>query len=493
MDQPLLLAIDVGLTNAKAVLFDGNGVMRARTSVLYPTRRTGPDAVEQDPSAWWGAIAEAVRGLDTDLRKQVMAMGVTAHMHALVALGRDLRPIGPSLVLGDRRGAHDATAISERVGPHEVYSITGAELDASMPAAKARYMSRRDPDAWGDVTCLLGCKDYVRYLLTGELASEPIDACATSLYDIRSGKWSEPLLEAAGVRLEQLPPIVLPWEMAGAVLPDVASTLGLRVGTPVAVGAGDDVVVLGFGVLEPGVAIEALGTTGSMMAVTDRLVSDPDRRLELYPHVLPGRWVVGGSHTTAGAALSWAAELLGYDSVGAALVALDLPSSNGVAFLPSFAGERFPARVPQARGAWLGLGLDVTRETLMRAAFEGVASSLAAILVRIDELGTHQNTVRVARADNERWLALRGATYGRRLEVARTTEPTALGLACLVAVVGGLHSDVTAAVGAMTSIDRTLDVDASAQANTAVDTNSAVLRQTWAQIDQGRAEMASIP
>lgn len=482
----MLLAVDVGLTNVKAVVFDREGDIRSRSAIPYRTARPGPDAAEQDPDGWWDAVALSVRALPDQVREGIIGIGVTGHMHSLVAVDATGRPVRPAMILGDRRAAPDALAITERVGDEAVYRITGAELDASMPAAKVRFLARTEPDRWRHVAHLLGCKDYLRFRLTGEIATEPVDACATSLYDIGRGCWSDELTEAAGVRPSMLPEVRVPWDVAGLLGSEAAGSLRLRRGIPVAVGAGDDVVTIGFGMIEPGIALEHIGTTGSIMAVADRQMPDPERKLELYPHVLPDRWVVGGSHTAAGAAIAWAAELLGYPTVEASLLALDAPAVRGLAFLPTLAGERFPERIPSARGAWIGLSLEMTREGLMRSVFEGVAASLEAVLKQIDQVIGRQTSIRVSVADSERWLAIRAAYYGRPLEVSRTPEPTALGLAALVAVATGIHADVRSAVRTMTRIERTIQSTPTASAP-GPDAEG-IYRDTWA-----RAASARIP
>jgi xylulokinase len=453
-----VLALDIGLTNAKAVVFDVSGALVARTSVSYPTERPEANAVEQDPAEWWSAVAQAVRNIAPEVRRRLVALGVTAHMHALVCLRSDGTLVGRSLVLGDRRAAEDARLLTARLGEGEIYAATGAELDASMPAAKVHFLKRRDPAAWTAVAQVLGCKDYIRYRLTGELATDPIDACATSLFDLRTGRWSTSILEAVGISERLLPPLASPWAVAGGLAEEPAKALGLRPGLPVAIGSGDDVVVLGFGLLDPGVALEHIGTTGSVMTVTLRPINDPDRILELYPHVLADRWVVGGSHTTAGAALGWAASFLGYRTVDEALAVLDGGDDHELTFLPTLAGERFPARVPEARGAWLRIPPDVTREDLMRASFVGVAGALAAILGRLDRIAGWQQSVRATIADNESWIALRARMYRRCIEVSETNEPTALGLATLVAVAASQYRDVREAVESMTRVARRVPV-----------------------------------
>ena len=481
----MLLAIDVGLTNVKAVVFDCDGGLRGHSVVAYRTVRPGADGAEQDPDEWWDAISRACRALPEQVRAGIGGVGVTGHMHALVAVDATGRPVRPAMILGDRRAAEDALAITELVGEEAMYRISGTELDASMPAAKARYVARTEPDRWQRTSHLLGCKDYLRFRMTGEIATEPVDACATSLYDITRGCWSEALAEAAGVALSMLPEVRIPWEVAGILGPEAAQALEIRRGIPLAVGAGDDVVTLGFGVVDPGNALEHIGTTGSIMAVADRPMPDPERKLELYPHVLPDRWVVGGSHTAAGAAIAWAAGLLGYPTVEAALRALGSPAVPGLAFLPTLAGERFPERIPSARGAWLGLSLEMTREGLMRSVFEGVAASLEAVLARVDAVIGRQASIRVSVADSEGWLAMRAAYYGRPLEVSRTSEPTALGLATLVAVATGVHEDVRSAVRAMTGIERTVP-SGPTPARHGPDPE-AVYRDTWPRVAAARS------
>ena len=449
----LVLAIDVGLTNCKAVLFDLDGRIVRRTAVPYETRRPAPDRVEQDPDAWWEASVQAVRGVaarDARLSGRVAAVGVTAHMHALACLDSALRPLGPALILGDRRANGEAEEISREVGEDLVYETTGTVMDPSMPAAKIRWLWRNEPERWSETAWFLGCKDLLRARLTGEVATEPVDACATSLYDLGRGDWSGLIAEAARAPLRTLPPILPPESMAGTLLPGAASELGLPAGTPVVVGAGDDVEVLGNGLLDAGASLEHLGTTGSILAVAASATPDPARALELYPHTIGGLWVIGGSMTTAGAALDWAARTLGYRSVKEASACLhSWPAApHAPVFLPNLEGARSPRREPFARGAWLGMRPDTDRADLMLAAFEGVAHGIRAILARTEELVGVGGPITVSAGEsaNPGWLQLRADVYGRPLAVLETSEPTALGLLTLATAALGVDESPAAAV-----------------------------------------------
>jgi xylulokinase len=449
----LVLAIDVGLTNCKAVLFDLNGRIVQRMAVPYETRRPAPDRVEQDPEAWWEATIVAVRCVMAQHARRsgrVAAVGVTAHMHALTCVDAKLRPLGPALILGDRRATGEAEEITKEIGEDAVYRTTGTVMDPSMPAAKIRWLWRNEPERWSGTAWFLGCKDYLRAQLTGDVATEPVDACATSLYDLGIGDWSGAVAEAARAPLRALPPIRRPETMAGELLPEAAAQLGLPTGTPVIVGAGDDVEVLGNGLLDNGAALEHLGTTGSILAVAASATPDPVRALELYPHTIGGLWVVGGSMTAAGAALDWAARALGYRSVKEASGCLQAwpAAPHAPVFLPNLEGARSPRREPFARGAWLGMGPDTTRADLMLAAFEGVAHGIQAILARTEELVGVSGPIRVSAGDSAHpgWLQVRADVYGRPLAVLESSEPTALGLLTLATAALGVDESPAAAV-----------------------------------------------
>jgi xylulokinase len=447
-----VLVIDVGMTNCKAVLFDYDGAILASAGRPYPTSRPEPGFAEQSPHDWWDAAVGAMRqlaGMGSQLER-VRAIGVTGHMHALVCLDPAGRPLGPSLVLGDHRAVTEAEEITKEVGHETVLATTGTVMDASMPAAKIRWLWRHRPELWGRTSCFVGCKDYVRLLLTGELATEPVDACAFSLYDIRRRSWSEPLMAAARVRPNTLPPIFPPQAVAGPLVPGAAEALGVPAGVPVIVGAGDDVEVLGNGLVDAGAALEHLGTTGSILAVIPEPVGAVDESLELYPHAIEGLWVVGASMTTAGEALDWARRALGYGSLDEASGCLAMwpLAEDAPLFLPHLAGLRSPTREPFARGAWIGMHPETTREELMLAAYEGVSLGVRAILARVEGLlgaGT-PITVSAGRSADPRWLKVRADIYGRLLAVLETPEPTALGILTLALVALGVDQGVAAAV-----------------------------------------------
>lgn len=447
-----ILVIDVGLTNCKTVLFNLQGVILDRASIPYPTYNPQPGRVEQHPQDWWQAICEGaalVRQRNPETYKAVCAISVTGHMHSLVCLGKDGGSLGPALVLGDQRSLEDAEQISGQVGTEHIYHLTGARMDASTPLAKLRWLRENSAEIFRQSQAFVACKDWIRHQLTGDLLTDPIDACATSLYDLQRINWSEELVEFAGIRASQLPEIVLPSTIAGHLQANPAGILGLKEGIPVVVGAGDDIEVLGNGLMSPGSAMEHLGTTGSILTCADRLVFDPDMAVEVYPHVTPGLWVLGGSVTAAGSAYIWMQGILNQRASGPVMQSFNQPRlREPLIFVPHLSGERSPSWEPRARGGWLGLSAAHTSEDLYQAVLEGIAFSLKRVLDRIEDLVGRQNQVTVSGREwqNEEWLSLRANLYNRPLQILNTDEPTALGAMYLAAVGVGVYPDLATAV-----------------------------------------------
>jgi xylulokinase len=337
-------------------------------------------------------------------------------------------------------------------------------MDASMPAAKIRWLREHSPDIHKGTQLFTGCKDYLRHRLTGDRLTDTIDACATSLYSIQARRWSQELISAVGITQDHLPEVHDPTEVAGFLQKEPAYVLGLKAGIPVVVGSGDDIEVLGTGLMGPGCSLEHLGTTGSIMTCSEQPIYDPNMKLELYPHADPDLWVLGGSITAAGSALAWAAETLGYSDLDATLSILSQPLSKldrTLIFIPHLLGERCPNWNPLVRGAWIGLTNTHTTDDLMYAVFKGVAFALKNILERIEALVGEQKQVTVAQwsNSNSNWLHLRADIYERPLGLLRSREPTALGAMMLAAVGAGLYRNIHEAVEKTTSLERTIESD----------------------------------
>jgi xylulokinase len=257
------------------------------------------------------------------------------------------------------------------------------------------------------------------------------------------------MLDAAGIPLEMLPEVAQPYAIAGTLRPLSAHALGLSAGVPVAVGAGDDIEVLGYGLITHGQTMEHIGTTGSMFTVADAPLWDPTMGFDVYPHAVPDLWVVGGSTTVAGAALRWATQTLQLPDSDRLSECLSNPERVGLddvpIFYPHLAGERNPTYRPWARGVWSDLSLKVDRSAIMRSVLEGVAYSLKSLLEKLETLAGPQLQIHVSSDNSDpSWVQLRADVYERPLLVA--PEPTAVGAMLLAAVAVGISQDVATAV-----------------------------------------------
>lgn len=458
-----ICVLDFGLTNCKSVVFSGEGKILRSTTASYKSYTPFPGYLEQDPEQWWQVACQATRSLweaDPDLSKSIGGISVTGQMHALVCLDRRGEPIGKAIVLGDQRSIEEANFLVRELGMQQIYQITGARMDASVPAAKIRWLKKHASEIHRKVDLYLGCKDYIRKRLCGDRCTDPTDACATSLYDLQNRCWSAEMIKAVGIDADKLPEIKKSAELAGTLLRIPAQALGLKEGIPIVIGGGDDVSVLGSGIIAPGISMENIGTTGAIMCCSDRPLYDPNMALELYPHAEPGLWVLGGAITTAGSALAWVTESLKYRDLKEAFSALDSlgnsPDGESLIFIPHLRGERCPKWEPKVRAAWIGLSSTHTRSDLMVAAFEGVVFALRLIVDRLADLGVRQEfiTVRQRSTNDERWLRLRSNIYVLPLGISNTSEPSALGAMALAGVGIGLFANLREALAKLCRVER---------------------------------------
>lgn len=447
-----ILVLDLGTSRIKASLFSTRGAPITYTSAAYPTYSPSTGSAEQHPLDWWRAAGAACRAL-WESGQQPTAVRVivtTGQMHGVVPIGADNTPLGPCLTLRDRRAAEYAAQINSALTPETIYAITGERLDAASLPAKMLWYRDHAP-FYGQIAGYLAPKDWLRQGLTGGArVTDSIEAAGMVLYDVRGAAWSDEMIAAAAIRRDQLPDVCAPTDMAGMLLPNPASALGLPPGIPVVVGAADDIEFLGAGLLEPGDCLEHLGSTGSILLVVDHPVDDPTGTLELYPHLIPGRWMIGGSTSSAGAALDWMQRAL-QRSEPLRLPPLDL-SQNGThappLFVPYLAGERAPVWRPDTRATFWGVGMEHDQADLIRAVFEGVAFSLRHLFETLCSVGAPPAEINVVASSDAEWVRLRASLYERPLRLLPMFDPTALGAALIGTVALGIHADLQSAVRA---------------------------------------------
>ena len=444
-----LLALDIGTTEARATVRSLDGHVMARGHNRHELVFAGNDRVEIDP---WELVRSmtAALGAVQEHAAEVAAVALAAELGTVLA-DAELRPLGNALCWPDKRAWREATWISAEIGRDSIYTTTGRVVDPELPAAKYLWVKHNEPERAKQARWLLSIKDFLVAMLCGQAVTDETHASYSMLFDVRRRRWAVDLAHSVGIDPALLPPVRPAPSLAGTVTAQAAAVTGLRKGTPVAVGGPDGTVgTVGAGLVRAGVTTDLIGTADVVFHGTGEPVFDPAQRAVVNAHAVPGMWAVGGPTGTTGGTAAKVASLLGLDEGSRGLAALDdlaasVPAgSDGLAFMTSLAGDRFPAWDPAAAGVVFGLRLDHGRGHLARAALEGAAYTLRGALDVYRELGLKVETVRVAGGGSRSslWCQLRADVCGTRLVVVDVSEATSLGATMLAAVCAGLAPDL---------------------------------------------------
>ncbi|MDQ3752326.1 MAG: xylulokinase [Actinomycetota bacterium] len=461
----VLLGIDVGTTGVRVVAIEHGGGAVADASEKYPLATPRPGWAEQNPEDWWTATLGVLKAVVAEVDDEVAGIGLTGQMHGSVFLDEHDDVIRPALLWNDQRTEAQCDAITDRVGADRLIAIAGNPALTGFQAPKILWLRDEEPDHFGRVRRVLLPKDYVRFRLTGELATDASDASGTLLLDVGERTWSTEILEALDIPAAWLPEVREGPQETGHVAGDLARSLGLPTGVPVAAGGGDNAAAaVGTGVIDTGVMSSSIGTSGVLFAHTPEFTTDPSGRIHAFCHAVPDRYHVMGVTLSAGSSLRWWRHLLGggvtYDELveGAAEV---LPGADGLVFLPYLSGERTPHLNPSARGAWFGLTSRHTRAHMTRALMEGVVFSLKDGLGIMEGLGISCGEVRATGggARSTLWRSLQADIYDLPIRRTVAEEGPAFGAALLAGVAAGAYPDVADACSRITMRDEVDEPD----------------------------------
>jgi len=447
-----VIGIDVSTTATKAVLIDETGTVRGVGTTEYGFEVPRPLWSEQSPALWWdGAVASirsvlASSGVDG---AEVAAVGLTGQMHGLVLLDAAGEVLRPAILWNDQRTGAECDAIRRAVGPERLIELTGNDALTGFTAPKLVWVRDHEPDVWARVRHVLLPKDYVRLRLTGEYALDKADGAGTILFDLAARTWSPEVLAALTIDPDWLPPTLEGPEITGAVNAAAAAATGLRAGTPVVAGGGDQAAnAVGVGVIDPGTMALSLGTSGVVFAATDQPIHEPLGVVHAFCHAVPGRWHMMSVMLSAAGSLRWFRDAFAPGEAFGALVeaAAEVPAgSDGLLFLPYLSGERSPHPDPLARGAFVGLTLRHDRRHLARAVLEGVAFGLRDGLDLMTAAGAPlPNQIRASGGGTASalWRQILADVLDAEIATVDTTEGAAYGAGLLAAVGAGWFGSV---------------------------------------------------
>ena len=462
----VFLGIDVGTSGTKTLAVRGDGTVLATATADYPLDSPKPGWSEQDPAHWADAAVSTVREL-VDGGKfdaaDVKGIGLSGQMHGSVFLDADGAVVRPALLWNDQRTAKQCEDITEAAGGRgELIRMVANPALTGFTAPKILWLRDEEPDNFARLKYVLLPKDYVRYRLTGTLATEVSDASGTLLLDVANRRWSTELLGKLDLDPALLPPVHESTEVTSELSADAAKATGLRAGVPLVGGGGDQAAgAVGNGIVKTGVVSAALGTSGVVFAHSDNMQVDPAGRAHTFCHAVPGRWHVMGVVLSAAGSLQWfrdkvCPETEDFDAITAA--AADVPAGcEGLYFLPYLSGERTPHADPHARGAWVGLSLRTDRAAMGRAVLEGATYAMRDSLEIVRELNIPVGEIRLSGggAKSDFWRQLQADVYDQPCALTNAAEGPAYGAALLAMAGTGEYENVEAACeAAITVTDR---------------------------------------
>lgn len=456
-----LLGIDIGTSGTKTVLFDRGGNPISSSTAEYPLYQPEIGWAEQDPQDWWKAVCITINQVIKDSNinpKSISGIGLSGQMHGLVMLDGDGNVLRKSIIWCDQRTAKECVEITEKVGEKRLIDITANPALTGFTASKILWVRNNEPEIYEKCRKILLPKDYIRYMLTGEFATEVSDASGMQLLDIKNRCWSKEVLNALDIPIEYLGDVHESIVVSGKVHKKAAEVTGLKENTPVVGGAGDQAAgAIGNGIIKSGQISSTIGTSGVVFAHLDEPIIDEKGRVHTFCHAVPGAWHMMGVTQGAGLSLKWFRDNFCTNEIELAKgmginpyvlmtkEAEKVPAgSRGVIYLPYLMGERTPHLNPKAKGVFFGLSAAHTKNEMLRAVIEGVSYSLLDCMEIIKDTGMNPTNVMVSGGGgkSELWRQILADMFNCKVSTNKSLEGPALGVALLAGVGTGVYKDI---------------------------------------------------
>ena len=457
----LYIGVDLGTSAVKLLLMEGDGTIRKIVSREYPLYFPHSGWSEQNPEDWYSQTVEGIRELVKECdRSQVAGISFGGQMHGLVTLDEQDQVIRPAILWNDGRSAEETEYLNEKIGKEKLSAYTANIAFAGFTAPKILWMRKNEPELFARVKKIMLPKDYLAYRLSGSFCTDLSDASGMLLLDVKNRRWSSEMLEICGITEQMLPKLYESYEVVGTLKESVADDLGLPRQVKVIAGAGDNAAAaVGTGTVGEGRCNISLGTSGTIFISSHTFGVDSHNALHSFCHADGYYHLMGCMLSAASCNKWWNETILRTDDFAAEQAGITKLGENPVIFLPYLMGERSPHNNPKARGMFIGMSMDTTREDMTQAVLEGVSFGLRDSLEVARSLGIDVQRTRICGggAKSPLWRRMIASIMNLKVEMIENEEGPALGGAILAAVGCGEYPDVETAAARLVHVTDTIE------------------------------------
>ena len=457
----LYIGVDLGTSAVKLLLMEGNGTIRKIVSKEYPIYFPHPGWSEQNPEDWFEQTMEGLKELLADCdRSQVAGISFGGQMHGLVILDKDDRVIRPALLWNDGRTYEECDYLNQVIGKDKLSEYTANISFTGFTAPKILWVKNKEPENFAKIEKIMLPKDYIAYRLSGVHCTDVSDASGMLIFDVKNRTWSKEMMEICGIREEQLAKIYESYEAVGNVLPEIAAELDIPQSVKVVAGAGDNAAAaVGTGTVGDGMCNISLGTSGTIFISSEKFGVDKNNALHAFAHADGHYHLMGCMLSAASCNKWWMDEIIGTSDYAGEQAKITKLGENHVYFLPYLMGERSPHNNPNARGTFIGMTMDTTRQDMTQAVLEGVAFALRDSFEVAKSLGIRIERTKICGggAKSPLWKKIIANVMNIKVDVIESEEGPALGGAMLAAVACGEYASVEDAAAKLVKVIDTVD------------------------------------
>lgn len=459
----LFIGVDLGTSAVKLLLMDENGKIHKIVSKEYPLYFPHPGWSEQNPEDWYAQTVAGLRELTAECgRSEIRGISFGGQMHGLVALDEEDRVLRPAILWNDGRTGKQTDYLNQVIGKEKLSACTANIAFAGFTAPKLLWMRENESELFERISKIMLPKDYLAYRLSGCFCTDVSDASGMLLFDVKNKCWSEPMMEICHVRRDQLASIYESYEAVGTLKPEIARELGLPETVKVIAGAGDNAAAaVGTGTVGDGTCNISLGTSGTIFIASKKFGVDSNNALHSFAHADGYYHLMGCMLSAASCNKWWMEDILKTEDFAGEQAGIKKQGKNNVYFLPYLMGERSPHNDPSARGTFIGLTMDTTREDMTQAVLEGVTFGLRDSFEVAKSLGIQIERTKICGggAKSPLWRQMVADIFNLKVDIIESEEGPGYGAAILAAVGCGEYASVQEAADKLVKVVKTIEPD----------------------------------